>query len=144
MIERGRVFVGPHGAVEIAGVNALDDAGELPVGKRDIKVDARQVAATRCRVARQHVVAVEEAFDRRRRRSQSGHDIVRAAPIHLEQTDIGHGITEGADLPVEDGHEVAGGVDHAVVEAVVAVDDGGRALLGDARAEVAVDVVDGR
>ena len=53
-------------------------------------------------------------------------------PVHLQQPEVGERIAERADLPVEHGDHVAVVVDHAVVEAVVAVHDRGRALLGDA------------
>ena len=54
-------------------------------------------------------------------------------PIDHEQAEVGHGVAERADLPVEDGPHRAVGAEDGVVEPVVAVDDGGRPLLGDRR-----------
>ncbi len=120
-----------HGAADVAGVDALDDAGQLPVAEGHVVVDGRQVAARRprrsARAARAGAgsrrAGGAAAGDRRRRR--------RVGPVDHQQADVGERVAEGADLPVEHGDDGAVGADHAVVEPVVAVDDGGRALLGD-------------
>ena len=57
----------------------------------------------------------------------------RPGPVDHQQPDVGQRVAERADLPVEHRDDVAVVADHAVVEPVVAVDDAGRALLGDAR-----------
>ena len=63
---------------------------------------------------------------------QRGVLVVGIRPVDHQQADVGEGVAERADLPVEHGDHVAVVADHAVVEPVVAVDDRRRALLGDA------------
>src|SRR6056297_1658559 len=67
-----------------------------------------------------------------------------AVPVHLQQAEVGERVAQRADLPVEHGHHVAVAGHHAVVEAVVAVDDRGRPLLGDALEQPLVGAVDRR
>ena len=65
---------------------------------------------------------------------QRGRLVAGTGPVHLQHPDVGQRIAERADLPVEHGEDVAVVADHAVVEPVVAVDDGRRALFRDAAA----------
>jgi len=44
-------------------------------------------------------------------------------PVNPEHADVGQGVTDGGDLPVEDGHDLALVGEHDVVETVVTVDD---------------------
>src|SRR3546814_8541345 len=68
--------------------------------------------------------------------------VVGLHPIDHQQPDVGGGVAKGADLPVEDGDDRAVIVGHAVVEPVVAVDDRGWSLLGDAGGQLVVDLAD--
>jgi hypothetical protein len=62
----------------------------------------------------------------------------------VEQSDVRQRVAERADLPVEDGDDLAVVGHDRVVESVVAMDDRRRALLGDASGEGVVDVLDQR
>ena len=115
----------------VAGVDALEDDRQLPVAEGDEEVELGEVAAGALGVAG-------------RSSSRSGKPGARVAgwpsgdrllaglgPVDHQQADVGERVAEGAELPVDDrGHLALGGEDH-VVEAVVAVDDRRRALLGD-------------
>ncbi len=141
----GREFLGraiAEGAAEVPRVHALDDAGQLPEGERHVEVELRDVATGHLGVALGELVSVPEPGRRRRRAAPGAGGVVRAVPVHLQEPDVGERIAERADLPVEHGDDVAVAVDHRVVEAVVAVDEAGRALFGDARQQALVHPVD--
>ncbi len=87
--------------------------------------------------------AGDESWRRRRRDAEQGtHLVGRLSPVVEHQADVGEGVTECADLPVEDGGDRASLVEHGVVESVVAVDDR-RTLLGrDPGREAVADLLD--
>ena len=66
--------------------------------------------------------------------------IVGLGPIHQELGHIGVAVAQGAEFPVEHGQHLAVGAQDAVVEPVVAVDDAGLALLGDAGHQMVVNL----
>mgnify|MGYP003333193147 CR=1 FL=1 len=51
---------------QVAGVHALEDAGELPVGERHVERELGDVAAAHLRVPRGQIGAIEEARRSRR------------------------------------------------------------------------------
>ena len=68
------------------------------------------------------------------RRGDAQHRVLVLAglgPVHEEEAEIGQRVAERADLPVEDGDDVARVVEDRVVEPVVTVHDGHALLLGD-------------
>ena len=142
-LERLRV-VAAHRATDVARVHALDDARELPVPERDVVVDLAEVAVALLRVPVDDLLARQEPLLRRRRGQQHRVRVVGLGPIDHQQPHVGERVAERADLPVEHRDHVAVGVGHAVVEPVVAVNDGGGALLRDLGEQRVVDLVDQR
>ena len=131
-------------ALDVAGVDALEDDRQLPVAERDEEVDLAQVAAGALRVAGLDVLAAGEAGRHRRRLEQRQQRVALLAPVDEQQADVGERVAERAELPVDDRGDLAGIVEDHVVEAVVAVDDRRRSLLGDALGELVVDLLDER
>ena len=95
-----------HGAADVAGVDAFDDAGQLPVAERDVEVDGRQVAARTprrsARAARRGAGSPSSAVapPTGGRRGVAG-----VAPVDQQQPDVGERVAERADLPVEHGDD---------------------------------------
>jgi len=93
-------------------------------------------------VAGNQVVAVEEARRGRGRADPRRRVVVRAGPVHEQETEVGEAVAEGADLPVEHREDVAAAVDDAVPESEVTVHDRALGLRRDARREQRVDAID--
>ena len=120
-------------AADVAGVDALEDAGQLPVAEGDVEVEALEVASRRRRVARPHLGPAGESRHRRGGDPEQGRLVAGIGPVHHQQPDVGERVAEGADLPVEHGPHRAVGAEDGVVEPVVAVDDGRPDLRRDRR-----------
>lgn len=102
----------------------------------------RDVPTAHLGVSRGHVASVEESGCRARLPCPRREVVTRAGPIHHQQAQIRHRVSERADLPIENGDDVSRWIDHAVVESVVPVDERGRPLVGYASEEFIVYSVD--
>ena len=108
-------------------MDALQDHRELEEREHGVEVQIAQVAPALLGVAAHRFIARGEAGqgehggagDARARRRRH-----RAAlrPVHHLQADVGQRIAQRRHLPIQDGGDVAVAGEHAVVEAVVAVD----------------------
>src|SRR4051794_38381163 len=130
----------------VAGVDALEDDRQLPVAEGDVEVEFGEVAAGAVGVTSRDLGLGREARGEVGGHAEGDYVVALAAlgPIGHQQANVGEGVAEGAELPVDHGGDLAARTEDHVVEAVVAVDDGCRALLGDPRRERLVDAVDRR
>jgi len=118
-------------ATEVSGVDAFDDAGEFPVGEGNVEVELGQITTADLAIPLRQLIAVPKARNRGCASFPGRANIIGSGPIDHQQAEIGQGIAQGADLPVEDGGHGAIIGDHAVVEAVVAVNQTSWALIGN-------------
>jgi len=134
--------VGPvpsAGTGSIAAVDPFQDAGQLPVPERHEALELADRRSEVTLVGVDHLSPGPEALGKRGRGSKGGAArVARLGPVHEQQPEVGTGIPEGAELPVEDRPELAIVADHRVVEAVVAVDDRERSVERDGRREAVV------
>ena len=93
-------------------------------------------------VAGPHLVPREEPGHDGVRRAQGGAGIAGLGPVDEQLAHVGQHVAQRAQLPVENGQHLAVVSDDGVVDAVVAVDDAGRPLLGNAGREEGVHLVD--
>ena len=107
-----------------------EDAGELPVAERHVVADVADVAARPVGVVRHELGPGREALQGGGGGQPRLDRVAGLDPVDEQQADVGERVAEGAQLPVEHRGDLALGGEDAVVEAVVAVDDGGRALRG--------------
>jgi hypothetical protein len=131
-----------HRPAPIAGEDALEDAGELPVAERHVVVDVAHVAARGGRVQVHQLCARDEALGKRGRVQQRRVRVAGLGPVHEQQAHVRERIAQRAELPVEHRGDGAVRLEQAVVEPVVAVDDRGPTLLGHPSGEGIVDLVD--
>src|SRR4051812_44229774 len=82
-----------HRALGVAGVDALHDAGQLPVPERDVEVDLGEVAPGALRVPLEQLGAGEEAVSGRRR-GEERLLVPRIGPVDGEEADVGEWIAE--------------------------------------------------
>ncbi len=129
-------------AADIAGVDTLQDARQLPIGERDVVVELRQISTTDLTIPLGEFGSVCESRRRCGATCPRRRGIVRARPINHQEAEVGQRITKGADLPIQHSDHCSRPIDHAVVEPVIAVDDGRSALLGDVFQKSIVNVVD--
>src|SRR5437763_6026714 len=116
------------GAGGVADVDTLEDHRDLPVGEGHVVVDLRQVTPRAGGVAGGDLLAAGKSGGHGRRPRQRRHLVAGFGPVDQQHAEVGQGVSEGAQLPVEDGlHRPVGGGHDGIVEAVVAVNDPGRA-----------------
>ena len=133
-------------AAEVAGVHALQDAGQLPVAEGDVEVEL----PTRSRPG--HLgVALDDllAGPRSPARSSTGHPSALASSPGPVQYTCSRPTSASGSPSVQISQSSTATTSPSsttmrVVEPVVAVDDRRRALLGDARGQRVVDLVDER
>jgi hypothetical protein len=119
----------PARSADIAPVDALKNARELPVAERDVEAQLGEIAAR----------TVGIALGERRRRGKAwrpsrGSDdladrVALLRPVDGKEAEVGERIAQGADLPVEHRDDAAVAIDDDVVQAVVAMHDGRTVLL---------------
>ena len=132
-----------HGTGDVAGVHALQDARQLPVSEGQVELQVAQIPTGRRLVA---VLQVGSRWKTGHERGgvTEGRVLAGLGPVHEQLAQIGERVSQRAQLPVEYGQHVALPTDDAVVQAVVAVDDGGVPLLGNVSGQLIVDRVDVR
>src|SRR3546814_20990593 len=90
---------GHRGASDVAGVDALDDARQLPVPEGGVEVDLGEVTAGRLGAAVAHLLAREEALHGGGGGGERAVRAVGLGPIAPPQPDVGEGGPQGAGLP---------------------------------------------
>src|SRR4051794_31363944 len=133
----------PERAAEVAGIDAFEDACQLPEGERDVEVEVAEIDAGDLAVALGEIASIEESRNRARRAGPRTRIVCRAGPVHHQHAEVGEAVAERADLPVEHGGNVAVPRDDAVVEPVVTVHHRGRPLRRNALQKTGVHIVDG-
>ena len=131
-----------HGPRRVADVDALGDAGQLPQREGDVEPDAGQVAAGPRRVPAHQIGGLGESRQRRgrplplpRERGQLG------VPVSDQDAHVRQRVAQRAQLPVQDGADLAVRGDDGVVQPVVAVHDRGARLGGNPLREQGVRLV---
>ena len=129
--EHGKLF-GIDGllAVLVPGVDAMQDAGCLEPVERLVIRQVPEIAAGLLGVPINDERTVREA------RSQSGSVgriekfIIGLEPGVQRVAKVGQWVTQGGDLPVDDGRDLGVAADHHIMGAVIAMDQNCRTLLG--------------
>ena len=127
-----------HSPAGVAAEHPFEDACQLPVPERHVEVDCGGVPAGQFRVA-----GKQFGFGGESGRSGSGGHRERSrlagvGPVDQEQAEVGEWVAERAQFPVENRHHLPAVAQHAVVEPVIAVHDGGGALDRDEVAKLGV------
>ena len=120
----------------------MEDAGRLEVVERPVVVEVGQVGPGQLGVAVGQRLTPGEAGSGGGALVGDAYLVVGIAPAVEGIGEVGQRITDGGDLPVENGLDRAVGADHAVVEPVVAVDHPTGTLLGGPSGQRGMQVVD--